>query len=413
MKLKVTLKQIRVGVLILSLVLVAGMIGYRVGKKEISISKNGSFQVDRSQPSDKSSVDLKMFWQVWDKLGQSYLIKESLNQDEMIWGAIKGMTASLGDPYTVFLPPEQNKATHEELNGAFEGVGIQLGFVDGNLGVIAPLSGMPAEAVGIKAGDLILRIKDEKKDLNIETTDMSLPEAVKHIRGPKGSLVTLTIYHEGASEPVDVEVTRDTIVIKSVELEWKGDNEEIAYIRLSRFGGRTESEWNQAVEEVLAKPRTKGIVLDLRNNPGGYLQGAVTYASEFLKRGLVVVKQEDSRGNVETYSVKDAGRLLETPLVVLINKGSASSSEILSGALRDHDRAELIGVKSFGKGTIQEALDLGQESGLHVTTAKWLLPSDQWVNETEGIAPDVEVEDNPETTDIDEQLNKALEVVYN
>jgi len=354
-----------------------------------------------------------MFWQVWDKLGQSYLIKESLNQDEMIWGAIKGMTASLGDPYTVFLPPEQNKATHEELNGAFEGVGIQLGFVDGNLGVIAPLSGMPAEAVGIKAGDLILRIKDEKKDLNIETTDMSLPEAVKHIRGPKGSLVTLTIYHEGASEPVDVEVTRDTIVIKSVELEWKGDNEEIAYIRLSRFGGRTESEWNQAVEEVLAKPRTKGIVLDLRNNPGGYLQGAVTYASEFLKRGLVVVKQEDSRGNVETYSVKDAGRLLETPLVVLINKGSASSSEILSGALRDHDRAELIGVKSFGKGTIQEALDLGQESGLHVTTAKWLLPSDQWVNETEGIAPDVEVEDNPETTDIDEQLNKALEVVYN
>jgi len=155
----------------------------------------------------------------------------------------------------------------------------------------------------------------------------------------------------------------------------------------------------------------EGIVLDLRNNPGGYLQGAVEHAGEFLERGLIVVKQEDARGGIETYSVSQQGRLLNQPLVVLINQGSASSSEILAGALRDHGRAELVGQKTFGKGTIQEALDLGEGVGLHVTTAKWLLPSGQWVNETEGIEPDVLIEDDKETEEIDEQLDKAIEVV--
>ncbi|MEA3355571.1 MAG: S41 family peptidase [Patescibacteria group bacterium] len=410
---KISLKQIRVGVLITSLVLMAGVIGYRVGKKEIFVSSLGTIKVDRSQPSDKNNIDLKMFWQVWDKLGQSYLIKEDMKPDEMIWGAIRGMTAALKDPYTVFLPPEQNKATKEELNGAFEGVGIQLGFIDGQLGVIAPLAGTPAKTAGVKAGDLILHIKDEAKDVDVDTIDMSLPEAVKIIRGPKGTPIDLSLFSEGASEVEVVTIKRGTIVIKSVELEWKGEVKDIAYIKLSRFGGRTEDEWNLAVDEIVLKPDTKGVVLDLRNNPGGYLQGAVVYASEFLDRGLIVVKQKDSRGGVESYSVKDKGRLLEIPLVVLINKGSASSSEILSGALRDHKRAKLVGSKSFGKGTIQEALDMGKGAGLHVTTAKWLLPEGQWVNETKGITPDVEVEDDIETKDIDEQLIKAMEVVYN
>ncbi|MBU1085794.1 MAG: S41 family peptidase [Candidatus Beckwithbacteria bacterium] len=410
---KISLKQIRTGVLILSLVLMAGVIGYRIGKKEISVSNLGVIKLDRSQPDDKNSVDLRMFWQVWDKLGESYLIKESLKPTEMVWGAIRGMTASLEDPYTVFLPPKQNKATNEELNGAFEGVGIQLGFIDGQLGVIAPLAGMPAEATGVKAGDLILHIKDEAKDIDVDTTDMSLPEAVEIIRGPKDSLIDLTLFHAGDSDLSIVTIKRETIVIKSVELFWKGENLDIAYIKLSRFGGRTEEEWNNVVDEVVAKKNARGIILDLRNNPGGYLQGAVIYAGEFLDRGLIVVKQEDSKGKVETYSVNDKGRLLDKPLVVLINKGSASSSEILSGALRDHQRAKLIGEKSFGKGTIQEALELGKGAGLHVTTAKWLLPSGQWVNETKGITPDIEIEDDLETVDIDEQFIKALEVVYN
>ena len=397
--------------MILSLMLISGFVGFRIGKQEISLGNGLNLTVDRSQPVDKSSIDLTMFWQVWDRLGEAYLIKEDIKPQEMVWGAIKGMTASLDDPYTVFLPPEQNKAVEEELNGAFEGIGIQLGFINNNLGVIAPLSGMPAEAQGIKAGDLILKIKDTKKNIEVETTDMSLPEAVKHIRGPKGTPVVLTIFHEGATATEDIEVVRDTIVIKSVELEWK-ENGSVAYVRLSRFGGRTESEWNEVINQIVAKGNSvSGMVLDLRNNPGGYLLGAVDYAGEFLERGLVVVKQADARGKVETYSVNQKGRLLDIPLTVLINKGSASSSEILAGALRDHDRAELVGEKSFGKGTIQEALDLSEGAGLHVTTAKWLLPEGDWVNQTEGITPDEEIKDNPETAEIDEQVDRAIELV--
>ncbi len=410
---KIGLKQIRVGIVVISLMLMSSYVGFRLGREEIKISRE-EIKIDRTQPAGKSEIDLTMFWQVWDELGESYLIKEDIKPQEMVWGAIKGMTAALGDPYTVFLPPEQNKAVEEDLNGAFEGVGIQLGFIEGNLGVIAPLAGMPAEAQGIRAGDLILKIKDEKKGIDVETLDMSLPEAVKHIRGPKGTPVVLTIFHEGATETVDITVIRDTIVIKSVELEWVSSNEEVAHIRLTRFGGRTESEWNEAVRKIQAKgDQVKGVILDLRNNPGGYLQGAVRYGSEFLDRGLVIVQQADARGRIETYSVTKKGRLLDVPLVVLINKGSASSSEILAGALRDHDRAVLVGEKSFGKGTIQEALDLNAGAGLHVTTAKWLLPEGDWVNETKGITPSEQIADDPETEDLDEQLEKAVDLVFN
>jgi len=406
---KISLKQVRVGVIVLALMLVSGWSGWRAGKGEIGMP--GAIKVDRSQPKTKSQIDLGMFWRVWDKLGETYLIKEDLKPQEMIWGAIKGMTAALDDPYTVFLPPEQNKETKEELEGAFEGVGIQLGFKDGHLAVIAPLAGMPAEAVGVRAGDLILQIKDERKEIDVGTVDMSLPEAVKIIRGPKGTPVILTLLHEGETETAEVKIVRDTIVIKSVELKWVGENQAVAHLKLSRFGGRTEVEWHEAVVEILRHQPLERIVLDLRNNPGGYLQGAVEYAGEFLERGLIVVKQEDGQGGIETYSVSQQGRLLNQPLVVLVNQGSASSSEILAGALRDHGRAELVGQKTFGKGTIQEALDLGEGAGLHITTAKWLLPSGQWVNETEGIEPDILIEDDKETEEIDEQLDKAIEVV--
>ena len=191
---------------------------------------------------------------------------------------------------------------------------------------------------------------------------MSLPEAVKLIRGKGGTEVILTILHQGSNESVPITIKRDTIVIKSVELKWVGEAKNIADLRLSRFGGRTETEWDEAVAEILKQPNLKGIILDLRNNPGGYLQGAVSFAGEFLKSGTLVVKQEASSGNVETYSVDKTGRLLTQPLVVLINQGSASSSEILSGALRDQGRAKLVGGKSFGKGTVQEALDLEYRS---------------------------------------------------
>lgn len=378
---------------VISLMLVSGLIGFRIGNKKIEISPQ---------------ADLGLFWQVWDKLGERYLIKENLKPKEMVWGAIKGMTASLGDPYTVFLPPEDNKSTKEELNGAFEGVGIELGFKDKTLAVVAPLAGMPAEAAGIKAGDYILHIKDELKGVDTETTDMSLPEAVKLIRGKKGTEVVLTVLHEGETETKLIKVKRDTIVIKSVVLEWTGEAKNVAWLKLSRFGDRTQTEWDEAVKEILKHNQLQGIILDLRNNPGGYLNGAVALASEFLKPGQIVVRQESAKGETETFSVTKAGKLLTQPLVVLVNKGSASSSEILSGALRDNRRAKLIGEKTFGKGTIQEALDIGEDAGLHVTTAKWLLPLGQWVNETKGIIPEIEIEDDKATAK-DEVMEKAVE----
>ncbi|MBU1499589.1 S41 family peptidase [Patescibacteria group bacterium] len=397
---KISLRQIRAGMTVLSLMLLSGLVGFRIGNKNL--------QPVSFEKVDKSQVDLSLFWQVWDKLGESYLIKENLKPQEMVWGAIKGMTASLGDPYTVFLPPEDNQSTKEELNGAFEGVGIELGFKDKTLAVVAPLAGMPAEAAGIKAGDYILHIKDELKGVDVDTIDMSLPEAVKFIRGKKGTEVALTVLHEGETETKVIKVKRDTIVIKSVALEWQGENKDVAWLKLSRFGDRTQSEWDEAVSEILKHKQLKGIILDLRNNPGGYLKGSVALASEFLKTGQIVVKQESAKGETETYSVTKAGKLLTQPLVVLVNKGSASSSEILSGALRDNQRAKIIGEKTFGKGTIQEALDVAEGAGLHVTTAKWLLPSGQWVNETKGITPEIEVQDNKETAK-DEVMEKAME----
>jgi len=392
---KLSLKQVRVGVVGLTLVLLSGWAGFRLG------------QADRPKQIDPQTVDLSLFWQVWDKLEASYLQPDAFDRQTMVYGAIKGMTAALGDPYTVFLPPQANKETKEELDGAFEGVGIQLGFKNGQLAVMSPLEGMPAKAAGVRAGDLILHIKDEAKNIDQDTLDLSLPEAVRLIRGAKGTSVALTILHQDSSEPLTLTIKRDTIVVASVELDWVGEDKNIAHLKLTRFGGRTDAEWQAAVKELISR-NPRGIILDLRNNPGGYLQGAVSLAGEFLSPGKLVVKQEDGRGRVETYSVDGQGRLLSQTLVILVNQGSASSSEILAGALKDYGRGKLVGETTFGKGTVQEALDVADGAGLHVTTAKWLLPSGLWVNDSKGLTPDVVVKDDPES-EADEQLIKAIE----
>src|SRR3989338_6230157 len=303
------------------------------------------------------------------------------------------MVAAVGDPYTVFLPPEQQKSSKEELEGSFDGVGIQLGFdKDKRLVVIAPLDGTPAQKAGISAGDLILKIGSKS------TFSMNLPEAVNLIRGPKGSEVTLTILTKGSQEPKEVKLTRETIVVKSVNLTIKQttSGKDIAVIKLSRFGERTESEWTEVVSDLLAKS-PDAIILDVRNNPGGFLDGAVFIDSEFLDGGDVVL-QENNQKQRFPYKVNREGKLLKLPLVVLINKGSASASEIVAGALQDRKRAKLVGEKSFGKGTIQEEEDLPGGVGIHITTARWLTPNGRWVNEIEGLDPDIKVE-MPKSTD--------------
>lgn len=382
--------------MLFSLVLFSGGVGYWQGTHQVEIEK--------ALPAEKQNLDFSLFWDVWQRLENSYIDKKALNSQNMFWGAVKGMVASLGDPYTVFLPPADNKQTKEDLTGEFEGVGIQLGFKDSQLVVVAPLRGMPAEVVGVKAGDFILKIEDK------ETTGITLPEAVRLIRGPRGTKIKLTLLHEGEKEPYEVTIVRETIVVPSVEVEFVGG---VAHLKLMRFGEKTGEEWEKAVQEIVLKCQQEeclGVVLDLRNNPGGYLSGSVFIASEFLPSG-VVVQQESAKGLKEMFSVNRRGKLTDMDLVVLVNEGSASASEIVAGVLQDYKRAKILGVKTFGKGTIQEAQELIGGSGLHVTTARWLLPGGRSIDKS-GVVPDIEVKDDPKA-EVDVQLEKAIEILLN
>jgi carboxyl-terminal processing protease len=405
-KLKLNLRVARLTIIVLLLVVVSGWIGFWLGTHQFQVDfgQKTSIKIDRKIPPDKQDVDFALFWDVWDRLEKNYLEKEDINPAQMVFGAIQGMVASLGDPYTVFLKPPENKEVKDDLNGSFEGIGIQLGYKDDQLAVIAPLKGTPADKAGVKAGDLILKINEES------ASGLSADEAAQKIRGPKGSKVKLILIHSGEKESYEVEIVRDTIVVPSVEVDFLSANgQTVAHLKLLKFGDRTADEWEKAISQIINhQPQVAGVVLDLRNNPGGYLTSSVFIASEFLSSGIVV-QQEGADSSRETYSVNRQGELLNQPLVVLINEGSASASEIVAGSLRDHQRAEIVGAKSFGKGTIQEAEDLPGGAGLHITTARWLLPSGESVDET-GLKPDVEVKDDSQT-ETDEQLEKAIEVL--
>jgi carboxyl-terminal processing protease len=407
---KLTLKTVRNTFLILSFSVLVFAAGYETAKVKLGRSDNQLIQrfTSNSGEGAVTAADFSKFWEVWKRLENSYVDPSKLDYAKMTWGAMEGLAQSLEDPYTQYLPPKENKQASEDLNGAFFGVGIELGYKDETLAVVAPITNSPAEKAGVKAGDLILHIKDDKKEIDLDTTGMTLPTAVSHIRGEKGSSVTLTMYREGGQRSFEVVIVRDEIVVPSVELAFiQKDGKKIAHLELHKFGGRTDKEWMTKIGEIVtAKPA--GVILDLRNNPGGYLDGAIFVSSEFLSSGIIV--KQEGRKSSETYSVDRKGNLTTIPLVVLVNKGSASASEITAGALQDAKRAQIVGVQSFGKGTVQEVQDLSDGSSLHVTVAKWILPSGRWIGK-EGITPDIKVEDNLETAEVDEQLDKAVETV--
>lgn len=414
MKKKMSLAQVRKAMIIFSFAVLVFGTGYLFGQQTLEVSFEDlkpTVRIERSVPSERQEVSFELFWDVWDRLEASYLDKNLLDPAKMVYGAISGMVSSLGDPYTVFLPPKAQKQSKENLSGSFGGVGIQLGYKNSHLAVIAPLSDTPAQIAGVAAGDLIVHLKDEKKGIDKDTTGMSLPQAVTDIRGEIGTKITLTLVREGVDEPFEVEIARGEIVVKSVEVVFR---QGVAHLKLLRFGERTYQEWGQAVSEIVnfwqKNPDFAGVVLDLRNNPGGYLQGAVYMASEFLESG-VIVKQEQSRdGGVETFSVDRQGRLLSVPLVVLVNNGSASASEIVAGALAEKGRAKVVGEKTFGKGTIQEAEEFTGGAGLHITVARWLLPSGKGIDK-EGITPDFEVAMDEKDQTKDPQFEKAIEIL--
>ncbi len=411
---KLTLRQIRVIILALCLLVLTAGVSYRLGQKQALSSFAPQLKLERKVPTDKEGLDFALFWEVWDKVEANFLGRKEIDRKKMVYGAISGMVASLGDPYTVFLSPEENKDAKDGLRGDFEGVGIEIGYdKEKRLSVITPLSGTPAEAAGLKAGDLILRIVDEARKVDRETTGIALPEAVKLIRGPKGSLVKLTIEREGVEKPFEVSLKRSTIVVKSVEVKFEERNKKkVAVLKLSRFGERTYDEWTEAVAEIknqeAQSKNFSGVILDLRKNPGGFLQGAVFIGSEFLPSGTVVQQDRGINGK-ENFPVNRQGELLKEPLVVLINGGSASAAEIVAGALQEAKRAKVVGEKSFGKGTVQKAEDLAGGAGLHITIARWLLPSGRSIDE-EGIKPDLEIKEDA-TGAKDLPLEKAIELL--
>ncbi len=383
--------------------------GYSVGKAGFVAELANFPRVHITRITPVKDLDFALFWKVWDTINNSYYDKSKVKKGDMVYGAIRGMVASLGDPYTLFLTPSDNKVSNEDLQGNFSGVGIQIGFKGTQLVVIAPLPESPAEKAGVKAGDLIMGIKDTSKGVDIGTANINLQEAVQHIRGQKGTKVTLTLMREGSDKPIVVDLVREQINVPSVTLKYTGKNNEIAHLSILKFGAETPGEWQKSVNEIAAKGDSiKGIVLDLRNNPGGYLQDAVDIAGEFLEANSVAVIQATVDTQIPLKTDRE-GRFINAKVVVLVNGGSASASEILAGALRDNKKIKLIGEKTFGKGTIQEPQELDGGAGLHITIAKWLTPNGTWVHD-KGLEPDDKVEDKADTEE-DEQLLEAVKVL--
>lgn len=351
-------------------------------------------------------VDLSLFWKTWHVLEENFVDKDKIDHQQMVYGAIEGMVASVGDPYTAFFDPVDSKKFLEDTSGSFEGVGMEIGIKKSQLVVVAPLENSPAKAADIRAGDMILAI-DGKSSAGI-TTD----EAVNLIRGEKGTEVVLTLYREDWKESRDVTIVRAVIQVPS--LKWEIKENDIAHIQLYQFTEAAVKDFKAAAVDIINSPARR-IVLDLRNNPGGYLSVSQDIAGWFLKRGLIVTREsvEQARQEIE-YKSNGPALLAKYPIVVIINGGSASASEILAGALRDNRQVKLIGEKSFGKGSVQQLIPFDGGSSLKVTIAKWLTPNGNQISEI-GLEPDIEIKNTieDEEKNLDPQLDKAIEIVKN
>ena len=377
------------------------MLGWNAGVNHTYVKQGLAPQTTVRTPNGKTeTVNMEVFWDTWNILSANYVDPHALVTEEMVYGAIKGMVASIHDPYTNFMTPKENKEFRESLQGHLQGIGAELTLKNGMLTVISPLKGSPAQKAGLQPEDIIYMINGETTD------DLILEQAVLKIRGEKGTPVTLTVIRKGYREPIEMTIIRDDININSIDWSMNGD---IAIIEINQFGDTTNNEFSKAISAILAK-RPKGVVLDLRYNGGGYLNGAVDIVSEFLEKEKVVTIKKRNPEEDEMIFVNGQARMINTPLAVLINKGSASASEIVAGAIQDHNRGIVIGENSFGKGTVQTVENLIGGSSLRVTIAKWFTPNDQNINET-GITPDIIIERTTEDFDHnrDPQMDKALE----
>jgi carboxyl-terminal processing protease len=403
------------GIIILVLVFFAGTY---VGSKNTEPPQSLS-----NTATSVTAVDFAPFWKAWQVLNEKYVAATSTPDQEKVWGAIEGLAASYGDPYTVFFPPEEAKMFESDISGNFEGVGMEIGKKDNLLTVIAPLKDSPAAKAGIRTGDKIIRINDTT------ASDLSVDQAVKLIRGPKGTEVKLTILREGVQGTIEKTIMRDIIDIPTIDTEVKdsqgittstGDDatglrkDGIFVIRLFSFTAQSPSLFRNVLRDFV-KSGSHKLILDLRGNPGGYLEAAVDIASWFLPAGKSVVKEDfgDRGGEARVYRSKGydvfGGKL---NMVILVDGGSASASEILAGALHDHGVATLVGTKTFGKGSVQELIKITPDTSLKVTIAKWLTPNGVSISQ-QGIKPDYEVKITPENVQNkrDPQMDKAVELL--
>lgn len=352
------------------------------------------------------NVNLNLYWEVWEKLEFSYLDGQKVTDDqELIYGSIKGLTDALGDPYTVFMTPIETKQFDDNLNNALEGIGAELTVEDGLLVVLSPLKNSPAEAAGLLPGDVIYQIDGET------TSDLTLYEAITKIRGEKGTSVTLTIIRVDEDLPFDVSIKREKIEVDSVVYELF--DEEIGYVGINQFSETTSEEFDKAVNQILLD-NPKGLVVDLRFNGGGFLDISVDILSELIdnEKTAVQIATKHAKEN-EMVSVWDDARLPEIPLVMLVNFGSASASEILAGAIQDHKRGLIIGEQTYGKGSVQELQYFNDGSSLRLTVAKWLTPAGRDIDRV-GITPDRIIEfDYDAEPQVDNQLEEAVNYLKN
>ena len=360
--------------------------------------------IGQKPPPQLNDVDFNVFWDVWSRLEDKYVDKSKIDRKDLVYGAASGLVRALKDPYSEFLPPQETKQFQEDIKGSFDGIGAEIGIRKEVLTIISPLKGSPAERAGLKGGDKIFKINDTA------TGDLTLDEAVRLIRGPKGSEVRLTILRDSFDKIKEFKITRDTIRIIILTTEKKSDG--IFVIKLNHFTQNAASEFRGAVQEFY-QSGSKKLILDVRNNPGGFLTVAIDIASWFLPPGEVVTKERVAEGEREIYRSAGYKLLEKVPTVVLMNEGSASASEIVAGALRDVRGIKLVGTKTFGKGSVQEVVPLASGSSLKITVAKWLTPKGVEIN-GKGLEPDIKVElpkDEKKAEEKDWIMEKGIEVL--
>lgn len=406
---KILSNKIALVVYILVFVTIVFFVGFYFGEKSIpEIAKVEG--LTNKEKGTVENVDFSEFWSVWNLLNEKFVSStttKATNQ-EKVWGAIKGLTESFGDPYTVFFPPKESEIFQTSIDGNFSGVGMEIAIKDDQLTVMAPLKGTPADKAGMRSGDKIINVDGKN------TTGLTVEEAVQMIRGEKGTKVKLTVIRKGEGKSFDVEIVRDTITIPTIDTKLREDG--VFVLSLYNFSAVSPNLFRDAIKEFVDSGSDK-LVLDLRGNTGGYLEAAVDMASWFLPSGKIVVTEDFGEKNKDRNTIhRSSGHNIfneNLKMIILVDAGTASASEILAGALREHGIAKLVGVNTFGKGSVQELVGIGdKKASIKITVARWLTPNGNSISES-GLKPDYKIEytNKDKENEIDPQLDKAVKLL--